>query len=75
MPPAMMPIVAITMTLTDARRLKLSATHPRIGGLQMNPVYPTVDTAATALVASSSGTSIRLKPAGAAAAIVNPINR
>ena len=34
----MMPSVAITMTLMAARRLKLWAIQPRIGGLQMNPV-------------------------------------
>ena len=38
MPPAMMPNVAMTITLMAARRLKLWAIQPSSGGLQMNPV-------------------------------------
>ena len=38
MPPATIPSVAMTITVIDARRLKVSATQPRSGGLQMNPV-------------------------------------
>ena len=34
----MMPNVAMTITLIAARRLKLCATQPSSGGLQMNPV-------------------------------------